>query len=152
MKQVFLIVPASAAALALPGVVLLLLLAGIVFFGYLAYSTQYVRFEVSPAGVKISGDLYGRSIPARDLVTGEAREVDLDAAKPLQLVARTNGSGLPGYKSGWFALRNGGKALVFVTDPKRVVYVPTRDGYSLLLSVADPQRFVEALKQAIPAG
>jgi hypothetical protein len=58
---------------------------------------------------------------------------------------RTLGTGLPGYKAGWFRLGNGEKALVYLTDLERAVYVPTRAGYSLLLSPADPQAFLNAL-------
>lgn len=151
MKQVFPLVPASAASLVIPAIVGLLLLAGVVFFGYLAYSTRVVKFEVSREGLTITGDIYGRSIPARDLVIDEARRVDLTAESGLRLTGRENGTGLPGYQSGWFALQNGGRALVFVTDRKHVVYIPTRDGYSLLLSVADPQEFLTTLKQTVPA-
>jgi hypothetical protein len=43
-------------------------------------------------------------------------------------------------------LRNGEKALVFVTDPKSVAYVPTRAGYSILVSVAEPARLLEAVR------
>jgi hypothetical protein len=36
--------------------------------------------------------------------------------------------------------------LAFLTDPARVVYVPTRAGYGLLLSVDDPPGFLAALR------
>jgi hypothetical protein len=52
---------------------------------------------------------------------------------------------MPGYRSGWFRLANGEKALVYVTDTRRVVHVPTTAGYSLLLSVAEADQFVERL-------
>jgi hypothetical protein len=67
-------------------------------------------------------------------------------------VARTVGTALPGYRSGWFRLANGEKALVYVTDPSRVVYVPTTDGYSLLLSVAETDQFVDRLHAMKSAG
>jgi crotonobetainyl-CoA:carnitine CoA-transferase CaiB-like acyl-CoA transferase len=59
---------------------------------------------------------------------------------------RTNGVGLPGYRAGWFRLRNGEKALAFVTDVHRVTYLRTTDGYSVLLSVEQPQQFASALQ------
>jgi hypothetical protein len=36
---------------------------------------------------------------------------------------------------------------VFITDPKSVVYVPTVDGSSLMISVPNPEQFLAALKQ-----
>jgi hypothetical protein len=53
---------------------------------------------------------------------------------------------MPGYKAGWFKLQNGQKALLFVGDSKRVVLIPVRSGYSLLLSVPDAEGFLTALR------
>ena len=57
-----------------------------------------------------------------------------------------DGTGLPGYQAGWFRLRNGEKALVYLTDRGRAVYVPTTAGYSVLLSPAEPDAFLAALR------
>jgi hypothetical protein len=59
---------------------------------------------------------------------------------------RTMGTGLPGYQAGWFRLKNGEKALLYLSDRSRAVYVPTTAGYSLLLSPADPDRFLSAVR------
>ena len=67
--------------------------------------------------------------------------MDLTESPNYRPVWRTNGAGLPGYGSGWFGLANGDQALIFVTDKRRVVYLPTREGYSLLLSVQEPDKF-----------
>jgi hypothetical protein len=56
------------------------------------------------------------------------------------------GTGLPGYRSGWFRLRNGEKALLYLTDTSRAVYVPTTAGYGVLLSPQNPDEFVAALR------
>ena len=61
---------------------------------------------------------------------------------------RTNGVAIPGYQSGWFKLRNGERALLFVRDKRRVVYVPTSEGYSLLVSVDEPERVAAQLRQS----
>ena len=60
---------------------------------------------------------------------------------------RTNGAGLPGYAAGWFKLRNKEKALVFLTDRSRVVYIPTNKDYSVLLSVREAEEFADAIQQ-----
>ena len=146
MKQVFPIVPASTAPWAVLIPALALLVGLVALFAWFAYSSRHVRCEVSIDGLKIAGDLYGRTIPGRDLITSQARVLDLTKDTDYALAWRTNGTGLPGYKAGWFRLRNGEKALVFVTHAKNVAYVPTRAGYSVLLSVAEPGRFLEALR------
>ena len=62
------------------------------------------------------------------------------------------GTAVPGYRSGWFRLANGEKALLYVTARERVVHVPTTEGFCLLLSVSEPERFLEHLKRVAPAG
>ena len=144
MKQVFHMIPASGGSFwLLCGLLLPLLL----LFAYLAYSARNVKFEVSSEGLRIRGDIYGRMIPAPALLADQARVLDLTQDKDHQLSWRTNGVGLPGYKSGWFRLKNREKALVFVTDPTSVVYIPTREAYAVLLSVAQPEEFVRAIRQ-----
>jgi hypothetical protein len=146
MKQIFPIIPASTAPWAVLIPTLALLVGLVVLFAWFAYSTRHVRCEVASDGLKIAGDIYGRTIPGRELIAEQARVLDLTKDTDYALARRTNGTGLPGYKAGWFRLRNGEKALAFVTDATSVAYVPTRAGYSVLLSVAEPARFLEALK------
>ena len=76
----------------------------------------------------------------------EVRRVDFSTTPDLAPRWRTLGTGLPGYRAGWFRLRNGEKALVYLTDRNRAVYVPTTAGFSVLISPADPDGFVAALR------
>ncbi len=149
MNEVFQLVPASDRTLWFLGGIAILLIGLLCLFGYLAYSSRHTRFEISPEGLTINGRLYGRTISAESLVLEEAKRTDLSGDSEYRLRTRTHGTGLPGYRAGWFRLRNGEKALVFVTDLERVVYVPTKEGYSVLLSVAAPEQFLEALTSAV---
>jgi hypothetical protein len=54
---------------------------------------------------------------------------------------------MPGYQGGWFRLENGESGLLYLTDWQRVAVVPTTDGYTLLLSPADPEGFLAALRR-----
>ena len=146
MKQVFSFAPASGfpanLIVALIGVPILAIV------GYLISAPRLIRFEVSPEGLRIRGDFfYGRTIPVSRLEMEKARAIDFDSSPEYKPVLRTNGTGLPGYQAGWFRLRNGEKALVFVGDRRRVVVIPVRDGYSLLLSVLDADEFLSALRR-----
>ncbi len=107
---------------------------------------QTSRFEVLADSLRLSGDLYGRTIPKSSLVLDQARRVNLDVEPGLRPGWKRVGTGLPGYQAGWFRLRNGEKALLYLTDRSRAVYVPTSNGYSLLLSPADPDGFLRTLK------
>jgi len=113
----------------------------------LAMSSKQLRFEVGPSGLSIKDLLYGRTIPYSHLDISQAEQLNLDASS-YRLKWRRNGSSLPGFKAGWFTLRNGEKALVFLTDPTRAVRVPTRDGYQLIVSPDEPQAFLAALEDA----
>jgi hypothetical protein len=129
------------------GIVAVVVVATLFLLGTFVYASRHTRFEVSPEGLAIRGDLYGRRLPAEVLLTEEARTVDLTVSPNYRPVWRTNGAGFPGYSSGWFQLGNGDKVLLFVTDKQRVVYLPTRAGYAMLLSVAEPERFLAALRK-----
>jgi hypothetical protein len=148
MRQEFPIVPPPASTLIFS---LVLLLPVLVILLYLLFAPRFVKFEVSPEGLRIRGEIYGRRIPARDLILEEARPIDLTADPDRRLGGRTNGIGMPGYASGWFRLSNGEKSLVFVTDKTRVAYIPTRRGYSVLVSVERPQEFLSVLRLAAGA-
>jgi hypothetical protein len=144
MGDVFTIVPAPPRALLLVAAFSVLILAILAMLGYFAYSSRATRFEISADGLSIRGTLYGRTIGWREMRLDEAAAVDLGARPDLRPTMRTNGVGLPGYRAGWFRLR-GGRGLLFVTDPSSVVVVPTTRGYTLMLSVDSPDRFIEAL-------
>jgi hypothetical protein len=144
--QVFAIAPAGMKAISLIAVMVFIVLVPVIFIlGVTALGSRMSRFEVSPEGLRLRGDLYGRLIPANQLRPDAAQRVDFDASPGLQPVRRTLGTGLPGYQSGWFRLQNGDSALLYLSDRNRVVYVPTTAGFGLLLSPADPDAFLSAL-------
>ena len=76
-----------------------------------------------------------------------ARIVDLDRERELQPVIRIAGTTLPGYRSGWFRLRNRQRAYVVLSDWKRVLVLPKRDGGMILLSPRRPEALLAALKR-----
>ncbi len=149
MRYVFPMVPAGTGAMWFLGAVSMLLLLLVALFGYIAWSSRHSQFTLSAEGLRVRGDLYGRLIPAADLIVAGARRLDLSAEPARHPVSRRLGTGLPGFASGWFRLRNGEKALIYLTDRSRVVYVPTRNGYALLLSVARPEEFVRRLQEVL---
>ena len=110
---------------------------------------QASRFEVRVDGLRLAGDLYGRLVPKSQLRVEAARRVDLVREEALRPKSRRMGTALPGYQAGWFRLRNGEKALLYLTDRTRAVYVPTTAGYSLLLSPVDPDAFLSRLRSVL---
>jgi hypothetical protein len=145
--ETFPIAPAATRALLLiPVLLVVVLVPVIVLVGGSLVGGRTASFEVSSAGLRLQGDWYGRAIPAEQLRGQAAKRVDFAAEPALAPKMRTMGTGLPGYQAGWFRLRNGEKALLYLTDRNRAVYVPTTAGYSLLLSPADPDAFLSAVR------
>jgi hypothetical protein len=103
------------------------------------------RFEIDGSALRLRGDLYGRAIPLSHLRVDQARRVNFAVDSALRPKWRRMGTALPGYSAGWFTLNSGEKALVYLTDRSRAVYIPTSDGYSLLLSPTDPDAFLAQL-------
>lgn len=145
-STVFPMIPAASKSLWFFAIISLVLLAGIALMIWLAWSMQHVRFTVSNEGLRLQGDLYGRLIPLKSLKLDEAVVTNLNADTDHQPTRRTMGTGLPGYSAGWFKLRNGTKALLYVTDRTHVARIPTTEGYMVLVSVAEPQALIDALK------
>jgi hypothetical protein len=114
--------------------------------GLLAWSmlTRTIKVE---AGRLDFGVLPWRRIPVAALDLDAARIVDLDAQPGLQPVFKIAGSGLPGYKSGMFRLRNAKRAQLLLTDWKRVLVLPRRDGGIILLSPQRPDALLAALQE-----
>jgi hypothetical protein len=121
----------------------------IILHGYFLYSSRRTMFTLSEQGLVVSRTMYGRSIATSDLITSKARVLDLTRDTEYRAKWRTNGVGLPDFALGWFKLRNKEKALMFVTDKHKVVYIPTRSGFSVLLSTPSPEMFLKTLQETI---
>jgi hypothetical protein len=145
--ETFPMAPAASRALwIVPLFLVVVLVPVLVLVGGTLVGARAGRFEISPAGLALHGDWYGRTISSGQIRGQDAKRVDFATEPDLAPKWRTMGTGLPGYQAGWFRLRNGEKALLYLTDRSRAVYVPTTAGYSLLLSPADPERFLSAVR------
>src|SRR5579863_6471218 len=145
-NQVFPIIPAQASVYLILIPILLILFIGGGVATYAAFASRHVKFEVSNDGVTIRGDMFGRFVPKDKMVLKSARAADLSKDTSIAPKWRAGGTGYPGYKSGWYRLADESKALVFITDPHSVVYIPTVDGSCLIMSVANGEEFLHALK------
>jgi hypothetical protein len=151
MKEVFEMVPPAthSGAWIMSGVTTLMLGLALLF-GYLAFTVGKASFEVSDAGLRLRGDLWGRLIPAQSLQVAQARIINLQHENSYQPSSRTMGTALPGHQAGWFRLNNGEKALVYLTSRDQVVYLPTTEGYAVLMSVPQPEVFIASLRRIAP--
>lgn len=145
--EIFPISPATSKPIWILGVVCVVIAVVLIALAYTAYSARHSRVELDSEHIRLVGDFWGRTISFDLLDIAGARVVDLDSAPEYSPKRRTLGTGLPGYASGWFRLRGGEKALVYLTRRRDVVYIPTFEDYALLLSVEDPEGLIEALRR-----
>lgn len=90
------------------------------------------------------------ALPALDLA--RSRVLDLDEHPELRPALKTNGFSLPGYRSGWFRLRNTRRCFIATAGGARVLWL-TSDAHDLLLEPRDPAALLARLRElATPGG
>lgn len=105
---------------------------------------------VDADGMEVATTFYKRRLAWGELHLDQGRVVNLDEHTDLKPLMKTNGTAFPGFKSGWFRLRNRKKALVAMTRGPRVVWVPTTKDYGLLLQPRQPQALLDHLRATAP--
>lgn len=107
---------------------------------------QRHRLDIGEDGIALRTTFYRRALAWAELDLDAARVVDLREHTALKPLLKTNATALPGFRSGWFRLRNGRKALVATAASPRVVFIRTRSGYDLLLQARQPQALLDHLR------
>jgi hypothetical protein len=104
--------------------------------------------ELRDGVLDVCAALFRQRIAVSQLDLGRARIVDLNERTELRPVLKTGGMSLPGFQAGRFRLREKfGRAFCLVTDRRRVLWLPQRDGKDqLLLSLEQPQALLDALR------
>lgn len=107
-----------------------------------------VRRRVAVVGysVEVSGSFANERVALADIDLERARVVDLDERTELRPLIKFSGTAAPGFRSGRFLLRNFRRAIVCMAGGKRVLWLPTRTKFDLLLELRQPQVALEALR------
>ena len=122
---------------------------GLVALTGVVVSLAYLRRRITlgAGGLVVRSTFYTRTVAVSAMRLERARIVDLAEHRELKPAIKTNGYALPGFRSGHFRMRDGGKAFCLVTDNSRVLALPLRDGALVLLSPEHPRALLDALKQ-----
>jgi hypothetical protein len=121
------------------------LLALAVFLGgAFCWQLAAIRIAASPETLRVGGGLYRVELPMAQVQVSDIRRVRDDPA--YRIGVRTNGIGMPGLALGWHRTASGEKVFAAVTDPERVVLIPTGAGYAILVSPPDPDAFIAGMK------
>lgn len=131
-------------------------IAGVALFcaalwGVLMYALRRHRLVLEDGALQVATSFYGRRLALAELRLDGARVIDLDEHTGFRPMLKTNGVSVPGFRSGWFRLRNRERALVATAAGKRVVWIPTHAGYGLLLQPRHPQALLDALEKMADA-
>ena len=108
---------------------------------------QRHRLAVDAAGMEVATTLYRRRVAWSDLDLAAARVIDIDEHPESRPLLKTSGVSLPGFRSGWFRSRNLGKLFVAMSGGSRLLRIPTRAGYTLLLQPGDPGALLARLRE-----
>jgi len=148
-SQIFQISPIISKGFSLSMIGFAILWLGVIaLFVGIMVSAHNIQYAINPQGLTIKNAIfYGRTIRKDEIAIDGARIINLNEEPAYKPALRTNGIGLPGFQSGWFRLKNKEKALLFVTDYQKVLYLPTTKDYSLLISVTDPETMLEKMKE-----
>lgn len=102
-----------------------------------------VRMRIDATSIVLGGGFYRVSVPLDRLGAGE----EIERVRNYTLGIRTNGISMPGLSLGWFHVPGRGRTFAAITDPEKVVSIPTQDGYTVLVSPDDPDSVVDRLRR-----
>lgn len=130
---------------------IVLVLAGLALLGgAIGYAIHLAmrrhRVVVDDDGIEVATTFYRRRLGWGALKLDEARLVDLGEHTEYKPSFKSNGTAIPGFRSGWFRLRNRQKALVAMAGGPRVLWLPTTAGYGLLLQPRQPRALLDHLR------
>ncbi|MDF3036992.1 MAG: putative transrane protein [Paucimonas sp.] len=101
--------------------------------------------NLEPDRLTVKTSFYETVVEFKDI-----RSVREEASHTLleRISYRSNGMGLPGYRSGWFMMKEGRKLFASVTDDP-TIYIATSGGYDIALSLPDTQTLVRRLEGVV---
>jgi hypothetical protein len=114
----------------------------------LAWRVSRRSVRLDDRGLDVHRLPWSRVIPVAELDLDRAEVLDLSQHASLRPTIKLIGSRMPGYRSGYFRLRNGARASLAITDMRRVLVLPRRDGNYVMLSLENPGALLDALRRA----
>jgi hypothetical protein len=124
--------------------ILVLLAIFIIVFIIVFAPIQFFRIIVTRNYIKAYSPILYHVEITRDKVAG-IYIVDLDKHSEYKPVSRLFGTGLLGYKQGWFTLANGAKAFLAVSGKRAVVFKLVDNTY-VILTPSNIDDFIEKLR------
>jgi hypothetical protein len=141
------LIPAADSTIAKPGLAFgLVTVVAVAAWTFWGLRRRNVRLEGRQLTVKAA--MFNRALDVGELDLARARILDLEERTELTPMLKTFGMALPGFQAGWFLLRDRNQSFCLITSRRRVLWLPTRAGKSLLLSLDRPDALLAALHDA----
>jgi hypothetical protein len=128
------------------GIMLIIIIPLIILTVGIISSMRNTTISLTENELIIKSMFYGRKIPLENIMINGIKKINLEEDTEYNISIRTNGTSIPGFKSGWMRLKNGEKALTFITDKNNVVLIPVKD-YLLLFSMDNIDDFINKIKE-----
>ena len=109
------------------------------------------QLRLGSDGLQVTSSFYRRTLPLASLQLDKARVLDLAEHTDYRPRRKTNGTAMPGLKSGWYKLANGNRALVAIYGKDKVLWLPTSEGFDLLLQPRSASALLEHLRSLASA-
>jgi len=107
----------------------------------------FARYRLSGNNLQIKG-IYSKKIPISSINSEGLRIIERKEDLRSQLVTALNGISLLGYYEGWFKIKNGEKSLLLIKGgSNKLVYIPTTNNYSVILSSETPETLLDSIRQ-----
>lgn len=113
----------------------------------LALDMLFRDVRLNDRGLRVRALPWPRTIPLDAFDLERAEIADLGSRPELMPRYKIAGSRLPGFRAGSFWLRDKRRALVLLTELRRVLVLPRRDGTVVLLSLQRPEALLDALRR-----
>lgn len=113
---------------------------------FLVWQMRAMRATVADHTLSISAGLYRQQVPLARLQLDQAQLLPASDLGSL-IKWRRNGIGMAGLQAGWFS-GSQGKVFAAIGNGGQAVLLPTDAGYSVVITVEQPQALLQALRAA----
>lgn len=117
---------------------------------FVALTLRRRAIDLTSTHLVVKAGLFTRRVPIARLDIGAARISMLGEQADSRAGFKLLGVGLPGYRTGWFMMRDGGRAFLMTTSGP-TLRLPVRDAAPLLLTPAQPDTLLAALRDVAGA-
>ena len=111
------------------------------------FRMQRQRLLADAGGVDVTTGFIRRRLAWPQLHMDQARVLSLGERPEVKPVFKSRGLRLPGFRSGWYRTRTLRKQLVATAGGDRVLWLPTTQGYDLVLQPRNPQAALARLRE-----